>query len=125
MHLSTRSRTSSEGIDARSRRAQDALWLRRRVIGDPGGSEASRVEYSAVLYSAHGGRPAPPQRCFWAACSCFVSAPHHLRDMRRRPLRTVEVSPDRPVPAEGGSHADDRYQTDLMMKQTFGPRAVP
>ncbi|KAK1238624.1 hypothetical protein MKX07_004200 [Trichoderma sp. CBMAI-0711] len=34
MHLSTRSRPSSEGIDARSRRAQDALRLRRRVIGD-------------------------------------------------------------------------------------------
>lgn len=57
----------------------------------------ARVEYSAVLYSAHGGRPAPPQRCSGQQL-CFVSAPHHLpsvRDIRRRPLRTVEVSPAR------------------------------
>lgn len=71
---------SRQGPDQqRGHRLSIAACSRRPVASTPcdrrpSESEASRVDYAAVLYSADGGRPTPPHRCSGQQL-CFVSAP--------------------------------------------------
>ncbi|KAL6878030.1 hypothetical protein HDV57DRAFT_499749 [Trichoderma longibrachiatum] len=127
MHLSTRFRPAARASSSRSRRAQDGLWLRRPCDGL--GSEASRSSgiLCCPLFRSWWPSGSTPAVLWAAAVFRICTSPSTFST--RHPAQAA--ADRRGIASQGryllraGASRDDRYQTDLMMKQTFGPRAAP